>query len=150
MKTLASRNDANQIERRFELVSKLDQPRWGKMTPGEMVCHLRDAYAIGLGTFRVAEVKTPVPRIMMKWVALRAPMRWPKNFKTVPELEFSNGAPAPVAFLTDKAALIDTYWQFVATNGDWPPHPFFGRMKRKDWMRWGYLHADHHLRQFGR
>jgi Protein of unknown function (DUF1569) len=30
------------------------------------------------------------------------------------------------------------------------PHPIFGPMTAKDWMRWGYLHADHHLRQFGR
>jgi hypothetical protein len=27
-------------------------------------------------------------------------------------------------------------------------HPMFGSMKRADWLRWGYLHADHHLRQF--
>jgi hypothetical protein len=30
------------------------------------------------------------------------------------------------------------------------PHPIFGPMSRENWMRWGYLHADHHLRQFGR
>jgi len=28
-------------------------------------------------------------------------------------------------------------------------HPLFGPMNYEDWMRWGYLHADHHLRQFG-
>ena len=28
--------------------------------------------------------------------------------------------------------------------------PMFGHMSEKDWMQWGYLHADHHLRQFGR
>jgi hypothetical protein len=150
MKTLASRIDANEIERRVELVTKQDQPRWGTMTSEQMICHLRDAYAIGLGTRKAAPVKVPLPRGVMKCIALYAPMPWPKNLKTVPELEFSNGAPAPIAFLTDKAALIDTYWQFVAANGDWPPHPFFGRIKRKDWLRWGYLHADHHLRQFGR
>ena len=31
-----------------------------------------------------------------------------------------------------------------------PAHPMFGPMTPEDWMRWGYLHADHHLRQFGR
>ena len=31
-----------------------------------------------------------------------------------------------------------------------PSHPMFGPMTPEDWMRWGYLHADHHLRQFGR
>jgi len=28
-------------------------------------------------------------------------------------------------------------------------HPIFGQMTEKEWMRWGYLHSDHHLRQFG-
>jgi len=29
------------------------------------------------------------------------------------------------------------------------PHPFFGEMSERDWMKWGWLHMDHHLRQFG-
>jgi hypothetical protein len=28
-------------------------------------------------------------------------------------------------------------------------HPIFGAMTEEEWMRWGYLHMDHHLRQFG-
>jgi hypothetical protein len=28
-------------------------------------------------------------------------------------------------------------------------HPIFGRMSEAAWLRWGWLHADHHLRQFG-
>ena len=28
-------------------------------------------------------------------------------------------------------------------------HPLFGRMSEAAWLRWGYLHVDHHLRQFG-
>jgi hypothetical protein len=31
----------------------------------------------------------------------------------------------------------------------WPTHPIFGRMSEAAWMRWAYLHTDHHLRQFG-
>jgi hypothetical protein len=34
-------------------------------------------------------------------------------------------------------------------QGDWPPHPILGRLSRGQWMRWGYRHMDHHLRQFG-
>jgi len=30
-----------------------------------------------------------------------------------------------------------------------PTHPIFGPMSRPAWLRWAYLHADHHLRQFG-
>jgi len=28
-------------------------------------------------------------------------------------------------------------------------HPIFGRMSEAAWLRWAYLHTDHHLRQFG-
>jgi len=28
-------------------------------------------------------------------------------------------------------------------------HPLFGPMSRAEWLRWGYLHMDHHFRQFG-
>jgi hypothetical protein len=28
-------------------------------------------------------------------------------------------------------------------------HPVFGRISGSAWLRWAYLHADHHLRQFG-
>jgi hypothetical protein len=28
-------------------------------------------------------------------------------------------------------------------------HPLWGRMTEWEWGRWGYLHTDHHLRQFG-
>ena len=27
-------------------------------------------------------------------------------------------------------------------------HPLFGPLTEPEWKRWGYLHADHHLRQF--
>lgn len=30
-----------------------------------------------------------------------------------------------------------------------PVHYMVGPMSRKDWRRWAYKHADHHLRQFG-
>jgi hypothetical protein len=28
-------------------------------------------------------------------------------------------------------------------------HPIFGELTEREWMRWGYLHTDHHFRQFG-
>ena len=28
-------------------------------------------------------------------------------------------------------------------------HPIFGRMSESAWLRWAYLQADHHFRQFG-
>lgn len=30
-----------------------------------------------------------------------------------------------------------------------PRHGILGTMTLRDWQRWAYKHADHHLRQFG-
>jgi hypothetical protein len=32
---------------------------------------------------------------------------------------------------------------------EWPAHPAFGQLSRKDWGVLVYKHIDHHLRQFG-
>ena len=32
---------------------------------------------------------------------------------------------------------------------DWKMHPIFGHVSEAAWLRWAYLHMDHHLRQFG-
>jgi hypothetical protein len=66
-------------------------------------------------------------------------------------MEQGNGGTAPTDFERDGANLLAIVRRFcdpgpVASIA----HPFFGPMSRKEWMRWGYLHADHHLRQFGR
>ena len=37
----------------------------------------------------------------------------------------------------------------AARDLDGQRHPTFGRMSEGAWLRWGYLHVDHHLRQFG-
>jgi hypothetical protein len=41
--------------------------------------------------------------------------------------------------------------RFTAAERDfrWQRHPIFGVMTEQEWLRWGYLHMDHHLRQFG-
>jgi hypothetical protein len=33
-------------------------------------------------------------------------------------------------------------------RGAMAKHAIFGAMSRREWLRWGWLHADHHLRQF--
>jgi hypothetical protein len=57
----------------------------------------------------------------------------------------------PADFTEDLARAEALMEAFVARAGssDWPAHPIFGRLSDAAWMRWGYLHLDHHLRQFG-
>jgi hypothetical protein len=71
--------------------------------------------------------------------------------KGPPEWDPKVDGTRPGEFETDKQALaklIDRYTRRPA-GFEWPAHPFFGRMREEDWMRLGYLHLDHHLRQLG-
>ena len=78
-------------------------------------------------------------------------MKWPQNIKTRPEVEQGMGGTPPVEFERDRAMLVVVFDRFCDPSATLAAtHPFFGPMSRQDWLRWGYLHADHHLRQFGR
>ncbi len=149
MKTLARGEDAEQIRGRLAALRPGDGARWGVMRVEEMVCHLRAAFAVALGEKRVEMAKVPIPRPMYKWLALWVPMQWPKGVETVPELKRGRVA-APESFERDRAGAQMGLERLIAARENQTAHAYFGRMTGADWMRWGYLHTDHHLRQFGR
>ena len=121
------------------------------MTVGGMVCHLADAFRVATGETPAATARFgPVPAPVIKWIALQAPVKWPPGVKTIPEVEQGFGGTVPAEFTADMSTLIASLDRFMANSGPWPRHSIFGAMTQADWMRWGYLHADHHLRQFGR
>jgi hypothetical protein len=151
MKTLAKIPDLTSIRVRFAGLTANDKAAWGSMTVGQMVCHCTDSFLYPLGE-RSAETAPapPIPRSWMKWLALQSPMQWPRGVRSIPEMIQGVGGTPPKDFATDRRALLLTLDRFAEKNGNWPRHPIFGEMTEADWMRWGYLHADHHLRQFGR
>jgi Protein of unknown function (DUF1569) len=121
------------------------------MNVHQMVCHLNDSYQVALTEKPANSVSGLLQRTIIKWVALKAPMHWPKGVPTLPEVEQGKGGSMPVEFRKDTESLQDTLTRFCAQlPRPLPRHAIFGAMSREDWMRWGYLHADHHLRQFGR
>ena len=151
MKTLRDASVQREIRTRLASLSREDSARWGKMSVDQMICHLRDAFWVGLGEKNVAMVATPVPRRVMKWLALRVPVQWRPGFKSAPDVAQDVDGTRPVEFESDRAGLLSAVEQFCSRLPEpCAPHPFFGDMTADDWWRWGYLHADHHLRQFGR
>jgi hypothetical protein len=120
------------------------------MSAHQMVCHLSDSFRGPTGEKAV----TPAPwfaRGLIKWFALYVPLPWPKGVKTRPEMDQEVRGTPPVEFDADMGELRRLLDRFTAQPRDfeWRPHPIFGPMSEEDWMRWGYLHMDHHLRQFG-
>jgi hypothetical protein len=61
------------------------------------------------------------------------------------------GGTPPEEFERDRQRLVQLIEGFtkVGDPAALKPHPYFGQMSEAEWLRWGYLHADHHLRQFG-
>ena len=151
MKTLAHPATRTDILKRLQRVRPDSQRQWGKMTSHQMICHPSDAFRMVMGG-KVAKPRgTALQQIVIKWGAMYAPMPWPKGFKTLPEVDQDIGGTKPVDFQQDMNALVLLIEEFTEgrRGAEWNAHPIFGRLTEQEWMRWGYLHTDHHLRQFG-
>jgi len=128
---------------------------WGKMTAHQMLCHLTDSYRSVIGERKVSPAKRTlalrlIPRPILMWIVLDAPMNWPHNVPTRPENEQGAGGTPPVEFESDRRELLAAMERFCsAADSDRGAHPMMGVLTLEEWMKWGYLHADHHLRQFG-
>lgn len=90
-------------------------------------------------------------RTVMKWAALYVVSRWPQNTPTRPEMEQGVGGSQPLEFQADRARLVALIGRFAEPGRRFEGHlhPFFGALTPRQRLRWGYLHADRHLRQFG-
>ena len=151
MKSLVDVAVRQLIAERVRSVRPDVRPRWGKMTAHEMLCHLTDSYKAGMGEKAVSSRAGLFERTLMKFGALYVPAPWPRGVKTMPEVEQGVGGTKPVEFETDRQQLLVVIEDFCCRPADRLAggHPIFGPMTRHEWLRWGYLHADHHLRQFG-
>jgi len=151
MKTFANLDDKQSTLERLAKVQPDVRARWGRMSAHQMLCHLNDAFLAVMGEKYVSPASGPLQRTVVKWIALYAPFPWPRGLPTRPEMDQLIGGAAPVDFERDKKAVVTAIERFTSSkrNFEWSPHPIFGNMPDSEWLRWGYRHTDHHLRQFG-
>jgi uncharacterized protein DUF1569 len=151
MKTLANAADKQDTLVRVANVRPDLQARWGRMSAHQMICHLNDSFLAVMGEKYVSPATGPLQRTVVKWIALYAPIRWPKGVPTRPEMDQYVGGTAPSEFASDKRTVVSLIERFSnpERSFEWSAHPIFGKMPDPAWLRWGYLHTDHHLRQFG-
>jgi Protein of unknown function (DUF1569) len=151
MKTLARARDKAEILTRLKTVGPESSRRWGRMSAPQMVCHLSDGFRMCLGQKEVHPTKSWLGHTIVKPVALYLPIPWVHGILTSPEIDQECEGTKPADFAEDVKEL-EILMDVVTT----PPlrfngrsHPLFGAMSDTDWLRWGYLHTNHHLRQFG-
>ncbi len=152
MKILSDPQSRQEILARFAKVRPETPRLWGKMTASQMICHVCDAFLGIMGDLPIEPVRGFSFWPMMKKFVLYAPMKWPHGVPTRPEIDqVAGGGTPPSHFAADVrnlTAAIEKFSQQPRTF-QFRPHPMFQVMSERDWMRWGYLHCDHHLRQFG-
>lgn len=106
---------------------------------------------VPLDEFKVSDAEVPqLQRVVLKWAALYVPLQWRRNFPTRPEIDQSRLNPLLGDFEPDRQTTMALARRLCEADLDGKRHPYFGAMSRAEWLRWGWLHADHHLRQFGR
>jgi hypothetical protein len=130
---------------------RTDSPRqWGRMNAHQMICHLSDSLLVAMGR-RYASVAEKQYGPLMKWLALNMPMKWPQGVPTRPETDQEKLGTAAAEFAADVRMVLALTEEFarVPRSFTFARHPIFGNMSEAEWMRWAWLHADHHLRQFG-
>ncbi|MFL6427976.1 MAG: DUF1569 domain-containing protein [Acidobacteriaceae bacterium] len=147
-KTLANKAECEEIRQRIAALMSESRRVWGTMSISGMLCHVDDSYQVVMGERPLSISKLAMPQAMAKFVALRSPFRWPRGMMTGESVRQGGGGTPPAGFIEDRARLLETFDRFCGCTQFITVHPMLGEMQRADWLRWGWLHADHHLRQF--
>lgn len=149
-----SLSDLNARAALFARLNELspDSPRqWGRMTPHQAMCHLADSFRAMMSPSPITSISNLFTRTVLRWVAIHSGLKWPHGVKTMPEVDQDIGGTKPIEFMRDKRELEKLMDQFTQRTADTlQPHPIFGKLSTTEWQRWGWLHVDHHLRQFNR
>ncbi len=152
LKTLAAARDRESILNRLAALRPDSARQWGRMSPHQAICHLGDSFRVSLGLRDTKPVAAgTVKRHLIKWAALYLPLTWPKGIPTRPENDQFIGGSSPTSFDGDRRQLVGLINEFARPSAALASasHPLFGKIPVSQWLRWGYLHADHHLRQIG-
>ncbi len=140
------------IIRRFDYLTPSTPPQWGVMSSTQMLQHLVLAFRMSIGEYPVAEAPSREhDSPLRRFLALTLPVQWPKGIVTIPETDVTVLQPPSTDFAHERADLITLIHRFaeIPTADLRPTHPLMGPLTRSQWMRWGFRHTDHHLRQFG-
>lgn len=122
---------------------------WGSMKAQQMALHLGDASAAVLKQGPFSATPRGGPSRLLRFVVLYLLPRMPRGVKT--GADPAAAVVEPAAFAQDLERSVTLLQQLAAAAPDAlvNQHPIFGPMTRAHWMRWAFLHTDHHLRQFG-
>ncbi|NOT09823.1 MAG: DUF1569 domain-containing protein [Gemmatimonadales bacterium] len=147
MTTLWDERERHALLTRLDRLTADTPARWGRFACPDMLAHVNDAMRMALGDLTPLPKKLPLRYFPLKQLAIYV-LPFAKGLPTAPELIARKGR----AVFPDEVKGFRELLARVAgrrDRADWPPHPAFGVMSRRDWGVLGSRHIDHHFRQFG-
>ena len=149
MKNIFNKEDGNKILARIEKLTPESKPLWGTMNVSQMLAHCAGAAQLPTGELKTKRVGFPISILgrILKPKILNSPA-FRKNSPTAPELRIVDQRDfekEKLNCITNIKKLVDNGESIAKATH----HPFFGKMSPQEWGRINYLHADHHLSQFG-
>jgi hypothetical protein len=147
MRTMFDDGHRHELLDRLRHIGPSRQPRWGRMTAGQVLPHLIDQMRITLGELPCKPIPGPLRYSPLREAALYW-LPWPKGVIKGPPEAFIT---APGNWTNELDTLQTLVDRFVGRGpgGSWPDHPRFGRMNGRDWGVFCHRHFDHHVAQFG-
>lgn len=148
MKSIFNKADNNELIERIKKLSPETQALWGKMNVGQMLMHVSNPLLVMTGEKKI------------KFTLLGFLIGKNLKKKFLKERGFGKNLPTHVQFkVTDKKQFEDEQGKLIklleSLQQNGPAiitknkHPFFGNMTQDEWADMMYLHANHHLTQFG-
>ena len=136
----------NDFLNRIDQLTEGHKPKYGKMTVQQMVCHCTDLYRLVLREMTLREKPNISAAEAIKLAQSRKTVPAPTEMDQVA----GNGTKAS-DFETDIFLLKSKLQAFYALEKDYdyPPHFYFGKLNKKEWVQMTAYHLRHHLKQFG-
>jgi hypothetical protein len=143
--------DYQNIISRINKLTVQSNRRWGKMSVEQMLAHCSDQIRLSLGEKQPNETPNFINRNILKYFGLWLPRIPLRNLKAPVDMNQQFFGTASSDIITEKQNLFDLISRFRASsdNFTFQSHPMYGKLNRRQWGRFMYVHLDHHLRQFG-
>ena len=149
MRSIADQTVLESLITRLQHLTPAHAAAWGTMNGQQMARHLGDASEAVLKLRPFASRARGKPSPLRKFLLLHVLRQMPRGIRA--GADPAGAAVDPANFPADVERAVSLLRALAAAPPDGliDGHPVLGPMSRANWMRWAYMHTDHHLRQFG-
>jgi hypothetical protein len=147
-KTIYAPETIQEIIQRIDKLKPTDTPFWGQMNAVEMLTHCNMAHQSILKA-PPSDEKSTLKQLVSKFIFFRIKNEFPR-FARGPKRFDMKGKVNAEAFEEEKSKYKHIIGKYGKVEGKIAAmHPRLGRLSHAEWGRFVWMHADHHLRQFG-